>query len=636
LQALQHVDFYIFDHCIFMRLSFFLLVAIFFCCETRAQQGSASSEELKLMEDRLLYNSPDSLIHWLEQESSRYAQSPDSVLQIAFIHLQIKSCIQLTDYSRANNLLDSVESSFGKILAGITLARQLSLRAMNSKHLEDHTSAMDSYLRCRSLYEQYGTADELATYYLELVQFYSKLERRDSLGVYINKLDVLTAKPNVEQATRAKYFLAAAEYQFTIRNEKDSAIALLMRCLEIAEDNDLISLQGDANNLFGFIATNLMDVSAQKYYERADSLYLLCGNTRSRVHTKQNYIRFLFTQHRFREAKLALDTCRALIGKKKWYYQQTTLYELFAYYFQAQKMADSCFWAMGLYRDWSLMFSETVNKEANTIAESKFNGAQKQNIIDNQKAEIERAAHIAEQDRRELRLILWIVGLLALSLVIIAVLYRLLILRNRQLKAGLELKELLLGEIHHRVKNNLQVISSLLEMQADKSPSPDAQRHLLEGKNRISSIAIVHELIYAQNNLAQMDVGDYVTTLINELNSNLWKEINCELNIRCDEIVLPVSETIPLGMLINELVTNSFKHARPKGNDPLVIDLTIFRQNKTIAFNYSDNGTFGIKGANSGSGLGMKIINSMTRQLHGEAVVNSENNYNFTLKFQAR
>ena len=194
---------------------------------------------------------------------------------------------------------------------------------------------------------------------------------------------------------------------------------------------------------------------------------------------------------------------------------------------------------------------------------------------------------------------------------------------------------MLLMEVNHRVKNNLQVISSLLDLQAEQMQEENARMQLMESKNRINSIAQVHELMYSQENFVSINVKVYFTRLVEEIQSNLWREKGATVEIKCENIDMRIAEAISVGILLNELLTNSVKHAKPSGN--LLEILIAFRaDNNKIRLDYSDNGQCNAPFDKGKKGIGTTIISSMVRQLHGTSETYFNGNFKFYLLFELR
>ena len=187
--------------------------------------------------------------------------------------------------------------------------------------------------------------------------------------------------------------------------------------------------------------------------------------------------------------------------------------------------------------------------------------------------------------------------------------------------ASLHEKEVLLKEIHHRVRNNLQVISSFLNLQAERMEEKEMAAIIRVSHNRVRSMAMVHESLYQSKDLARIDFGDY----LNQLTSSLTQSPGTGaaricVNVACDRILLGVDTAIPCGLIINELVSNAMKHAFPEGRKG-TIDV-VFRKTEGNGYELqvSDNGV-GFPGETDGTpgavpGLGLDIVKSLSRQLN--------------------
>lgn len=195
---------------------------------------------------------------------------------------------------------------------------------------------------------------------------------------------------------------------------------------------------------------------------------------------------------------------------------------------------------------------------------------------------------------------------------------------KRFLQNSISEKEILLKEIHHRVKNNMQIISSLLNLQS-KSINDEKIMHLFkESQNRVKSMALIHEKLYAESNFAKIDISSYIWSLANYLFRNFSDlSENIKLEINTEKIMLDIDSAIPCGLIINELVTNSIKYAFPdKTSGKITIS---FKQQKNHnILTIKDNG-IGIPAEidiNNISTLGYDLVNALTDQLHGSLELN--------------
>ena len=137
---------------------------------------------------------------------------------------------------------------------------------------------------------------------------------------------------------------------------------------------------------------------------------------------------------------------------------------------------------------------------------------------------------------------------------------------EQQLAQSLREKEALLKEIHHRVKNNMQVVSSLLSIQSGRIEDPVSQEILLDSQNRVRSMALIHEKLYQSENIAQVNLSEYASSLAHYLFSLYRKsDAPIDLKVQGGEVLLTIDEAVPCGLILNELISNSLKHAFPPG-----------------------------------------------------------------------
>jgi two-component system, sensor histidine kinase PdtaS len=187
-------------------------------------------------------------------------------------------------------------------------------------------------------------------------------------------------------------------------------------------------------------------------------------------------------------------------------------------------------------------------------------------------------------------------------------------------RRGLWEKDLLLSEIHHRVKNNLQVVSSLLNLQAGQLADP-AARHMFEAsQSRIRSMALVHEQLYQSGDFAGVDFSTYLRVLAADL-LNSYRSYADSVNVRvaADHARLSMETAIPCGLIVNELVSNSLKHAFPQGSTG-EIRIAFRGQEQTYSLSVDDNGVplpADLLTRDSKS-MGLRLVKVLTRQLDGE------------------
>tara|TARA_R110002110_G_scaffold414586_1_gene645060 strand:- start:32855 stop:34906 length:2052 start_codon:yes stop_codon:yes gene_type:complete len=208
---------------------------------------------------------------------------------------------------------------------------------------------------------------------------------------------------------------------------------------------------------------------------------------------------------------------------------------------------------------------------------------------------------------------------------------------EEKLKSNLREKEVLLAEIHHRVKNNLAVITGLLELQALNSENKDAQKVLKDSRMRVNSIALVHELLYKSDDFSQVDIPNYLKDLTRVISNSLEREsIPVDISYDLDNIQLEITQAIPCGLILNEVLTNSYKHAF-KGKETGEINISFKKNGEGIIYKISDNGVgLPIEDSESKRSLGMTLVKTLGKQLNAETVIKSENGAFFEFRFQKK
>lgn len=204
----------------------------------------------------------------------------------------------------------------------------------------------------------------------------------------------------------------------------------------------------------------------------------------------------------------------------------------------------------------------------------------------------------------------------------------------RELEASLKEKEILLREIHHRVKNNLQIISSLLSLQTQFLKDSDSEAIFQDCQSRIKSIALIHETLYQSRDLSQIDFSAYMASLAGRLEgSYLGRASHVRVDAPKRDVYLPIDLAISCGLIVNELITNALKYAFPDGRKGRVlVDIAYDAAEKQFCLQVSDNGV-GIPPSvdlDSPTTLGLQLVMTLAQQL--EAMIDIDNKAGTTVK----
>ena len=249
-------------------------------------------------------------------------------------------------------------------------------------------------------------------------------------------------------------------------------------------------------------------------------------------------------------------------------------------------------------------------------------------MIDEQKLEMERARiELQAQDEKiNLVFISLIFTLLGFAGLVYAYLksiknQRLIAEQKHIIENSLVEKDSLLKEIHHRVKNNLQMVSSLLSLQTKNTRSKAAIEALEEGKSRVKAMALIHQKLYQNEDLSVIEMQGYIESLVNSVQS-VFKKGGHNINITIDAegVELDIDRAIPFGLILNELVSNSFKYAFPEDHENPKIYIHLQKTGSQGFFEYADNGV-GLPEdteERANSSMGIRLINRLVNQLQSK------------------
>ncbi len=203
---------------------------------------------------------------------------------------------------------------------------------------------------------------------------------------------------------------------------------------------------------------------------------------------------------------------------------------------------------------------------------------------------------------------------------------------NKRYERENQQKEILLKEIHHRVKNNLQIISSLLKLQAAESKSESVNENFQEAIGRIRSMALIHEKMYHNNDLSKIDLRSYIITLAEDICSTMCSDNNLEICVESTIEQVQTKNIVPISLIFNELVTNSLKHGFTD-KKASKIEVNISRESNSVLFEYHDNGVW--TEPESTTSFGLDLIDTLTEQLEGNYIRETENGTHYKFQFNS-
>ncbi len=272
------------------------------------------------------------------------------------------------------------------------------------------------------------------------------------------------------------------------------------------------------------------------------------------------------------------------------------------------------------YKQYIITRDSSFNKETLkklVVSQMQFESDKKETIA---KAEQEKKDLLTQAEIRRQRNLLYS----AFAVISIVLIFSLVVFRQRnkiakeKKRSDLLLmdKELLLKEIHHRVKNNLEVVSSLLALQSAQIDDPNTKEAMQQGQNRVHSIGIVHQKLYQGTNLGAIEMKDYFINLSESILDSFGAEKRVTIECAMDQLDVDIDTAVPLGLIVNELLTNTLKYAFPKGQHGKVRIKLQKQAGGVLQLEVSDNGV-GKSGVTHGTGFGGQLVSLLTQQLGG-------------------
>ncbi len=495
-----------------------------------------------------------------------------------------------------------------------------------------------------------GKSQEALSFYLKELEIEEKLGNKTATAGTLTNIGALHF--NQEQFEQArKYFERSLAIEKETKNDLGALGSLINlgvinknlqnfeQAERLLEEARLLNQKVQDEQQQAYIWANLASIALAKdkqthkaieYFEKAIEINQKTGNQLALAIAYNGLSEANRLANRLPQALVyaqnALDVAQKLQAQKQIqasYFNLAQAYEKMGEYAQAYKF----------FQQHTEVKEKLIN-EANykqiAEAEAKFESEAQKRVI------VEKEVALQRTERN-----LWLIsGVLVLFLVIVGLLLGLfrtkqkhnivLQAQKKTIEKALKDREVLLQEIHHRVKNNLQIVSSLLNLQSRQAKDHDTSEAIRQATNRVKSMALLHQNLYQNENLQLVNAQEYIGQLIKNLVSayqNNTQFIEIEKNI--DELHLDIDLMMPLGLILNEWLTNAFKYAFPderKGK----ININCKKENKQLILQVVDNGVgFEKKNINS---FGSSLVEMLAEKLEAELTYNQEGGTKCRLK----
>ncbi|KAA3631928.1 MAG: sensor histidine kinase [Bacteroidetes bacterium] len=425
-----------------------------------------------------------------------------------------------------------------------------------------------------------------------------------------------------------------------IYDNRDSARVYAVKAIQFGKDYNVQRSEVDGYLLMGILTADLE--KSVDFFQEAVNLYLereaYYGAASQKTNIASRYIRSGYPEKAFSHLEEAKNFAEKIPENYNGYYNIfQRIYDLWRQAFEAQGREDSAY----VY-----------------LQKSVASGEQADIRVNQQKVSEQEIAFAIEKEQAKLRFeqqrsfyLRW--GMLLMIILLVGMILAhfnnvkkkqyiakqkdLISKQNEELNISLRKQSMLLSEVHHRVKNNLQLVMSLLTLKGRKMQDSNIQVHFDDLANKVHSIALIHEQLYRAGEFDEVDLYNYLSDLTSHFQSLQSEDSPFLLELETNNVQLNLETVLPLGIICSELISNSLKYAR-QPNRPLGLKLSIQKINDEFEFHYQDNGpgypdkTLKHK-PNSMGGL---LINSMVRQLRGTSETKNQDGAVFYMKFREK
>lgn len=600
------------------------MVFLLYALKVNAQ---STVEEFRNFENRVKYKHPDSLFVFAEQfDTTNLKQAAYHFWAVGRGHYWLGAYPE--SYMALEKAANYTETSpIAIIKAEIYLDLSASLSIM-----EQTGKALSFLLEAKNLFNKLGNNEQKARAGIALGELYRKISEFDQA--------LATLRASLPQARKQDKTMAMCYNRlaavFSETGLQDSSLHYSNMALLISKKLNDPALIATSENEIGYIYLTQGNFDdALPHFYNALNLWKSAGLLRYAIHAMHHISVSYGSTNRFKQSMDITQEAYSLVRNKQWHQIEAKLLEdLRNLHYQLGRL-DS-----GDYYERKRLESIVLWKDQQYSMNTKMVGAlyaqnQNEELIKRQQLELENQLQLEKRinsERLNLMIISVFLFLFALALGYIAYLQqkkRKSSLKNQAIieaqKADLEKalfeNQALLQELHHRIKNNLQQISTLIDMQRRTVSDVGGKAALSDAQRRIGAMGMVHEMLYSYDNLATISIADFLTTLVNGIKAlHEQKEmvpVNFELTLGTETLKTP--DAISLGMIVSEAVSNSIKHRRSDAKTDVAIELHTAQNNSSIQVLIADNNAGRTDDLNTKKDerLGIRLMEIFTQKLNG-------------------
>jgi len=594
------------------------------------------SSQINLLEKAKSFSNLDSSLRYAELFYAESCLKNDTAMIMEggfYLSKQYRKKSRYEEAKRIANLTLPLAILKNKLLTQVGLYQVL---GTSFEEEGDMIRALEYKVKALDLSEKAADKDAMLTCNINLAEFYRKTRRFEKAKTHIRRALGISRKENI---TNTNYLIPMNNRMAAIMNESGSsdssiyysnkAIALCRATKNRVEEARSLNEKGLA---FKQIAR--FD-SAIICYQDAESIWRSLGDFSDAALALKNRA-ILYGENGYPD-KLILQINSELIDVVKAKKIDFPLEEAYSALARVYSKAGDYRQAndyLQKYYEARIVSLNKVYEVGVADLEKKYENEKIKKEYAQVTTELQSSQLILAQKKRETVIVYSFIIVLLLLMALVIYLSLRVRKSNKVLQHKNAEKDVLIQEIHHRVKNNLQFVSSLINMQINSSDNLAESYSLNDASRRIKAMALVHEMLYNQNEMQGINIRQYLLELVDSMNELVnSKAIPIQFHVEADALVFDTQKAIAIGMITSELVSNSIKYAFANSDNPS-ITIKLLKQSDTITYQVSDNGIGFNETNEQRKKLGMRLIGIFSRQLKGDYTFESKNGYTYTIQFK--
>jgi two-component sensor histidine kinase len=479
----------------------------------------------------------------------------------------------------------------------------------------------------------------IAQTHISISRVFEAIGRSKECRMHLDIAFSLISKHKLNTA-HAKYCLRNSSY-YHLYDNRDTAIYYARKSIDLGKRYDMLRSVYDGHLLLGFLLPEID--SSVFHFRKAMDIFVENGDYHGASAMALSIADKFAKDNRLDDAKLALNESKDLIERmpeksQNYFLRAAGIDNLKSHLFEKNNNLDSAY--------FYLRSSNKMNKQAQAfIDHDKISESSIEFVIEKEKVKLEKA----ERNSFYFLFGLGVVGLL--SLILLWSLYK-----NRKkaekisiqnitinenniaLQESLDKQNVLLSEVHHRVKNNLQLVISMITILGIKLKNEEQKNLLQDVSNKVYSIALIHEQLYKNSDFEHINLGGYIHEMVSNYQDLNTENAIFESDINPNDLAVNIETVLPIGIILTELISNSLKYAKII-DQILMIKIQLKEANRKYILTYSDNGpgyNESIINTAVKTSMGFTIINNMVRQLQAETTRYNKDGAVFTMIFEEK